>query len=82
MGKKFFYIEFEESKDKETALASIPWFYGRKYLYTFPWVPDFNVTTGHYNLLPVWIEITYRSLILEKGKIQNGQQFGKSASLH
>lgn len=37
VGKKFFYIEFKEFEDTKSALASAPWFYGRKYMYTFPW---------------------------------------------
>lgn len=55
VGKNFFMIEFEDSEDRDTALALTPWFYECKYLYTFSWISDFDVTIGHKNMLHVWI---------------------------
>lgn len=65
VGNNFFLIKFVDIEDRDVALDSAPWFYGRKYMYTFPWIPDFDVTRGHFNMLPVWIEIPFRSLVLE-----------------
>lgn len=49
--KIYFLIEFDELEDRDATLDSAPWFYGQKHLYTFPQVPNFDVTTGHYNML-------------------------------
>lgn len=51
--KNFFLVEFVEAEVRDVALKYTPWFYGCKYMYTFPWVPDFDVTIGHYNMLHV-----------------------------
>lgn len=66
--KNFCLIEFTKAKDKDATLDYAPWFYGRKYMYTLPWTPDFDVTIGHYNMLPVQIEIPFRSLVLERAR--------------
>lgn len=39
LGKNFFLIEFVDLPDRDATLDFSPWFYGRKFLYTFPWVP-------------------------------------------
>lgn len=77
VGRNFFSIEFDEAADRDAALSYAPWFFGRKYFYTFPWIPDFDVTTGHYNMLPVWIEIPFRSLILESARYKLASSLGQ-----
>lgn len=59
-------MEFAEARDRDATLEYAPWFYGCKFMYTFPWVTDFDITTCHYNMLLVWIEIPFRSLVLER----------------
>lgn len=51
--ENFFLVEFKEAKDRDISLSYATWFYGRKYLDTFPWEPNFDVTTGNYHMLPV-----------------------------
>lgn len=53
LGKNFSLIEFDDPADRNNALDFSPWFYGRKFLYTFPWVPNFDLTIRNYNMLPV-----------------------------
>lgn len=77
VGKKFFFIEFAKSKDRDTSQDSAPWFYGRRYFYTFPWIPNFDITTSHFNMLHVWIEIPYRSLLLENARFKLAKSLGE-----
>lgn len=70
LGKNFFLIEFEDQADRDSALDFAPWFYGRKFLYTFPWVSNFDVTTGNFYMLPVWIELPFRSIVLESARFK------------
>lgn len=46
-------MEFVNAEDGDAVLEYAPWFYGQKFMYTFPYVPNFEVTTGHYNMLLV-----------------------------
>lgn len=77
VGKNFFLIEFDEAKAKDEALAYAPWFFGRKYLYTFLWEPNFDVTTENYHMLPVWVEFPFRSLDLEGAKYKLAHSLGE-----
>lgn len=77
VGKNFFYVEFEEAKDRDAALACAPWFYDKKYLYNFPWEPNFDLTIGNYHMLPVWVEFPFRSLALEGAKYKLAHSLGE-----
>lgn len=77
MGNKFFFIEFKDVEDQDTALDSASWFYSRKYLYTFPWILDFDVTMGHHNMLPIWIKISYCSPVLKIARFKLAKILGK-----
>lgn len=77
VGKNFFLIEFEEVGDRDEALAFSPWFFGKKFLYTFPKEPNFDVTTGNYHMLRVWIEFPFRSLALEGAKYKLARSLGE-----
>lgn len=77
VGKNLFLVEFEEAYDKDVALKYAPWFYGRKYLYPFPWEPNFDVTTGNYHMLPIWARIPIHSLMLEGEKYKLAQSLGE-----
>lgn len=77
VGNNFFSIEFAKAKDRDSTLSYTPWFFRRKYIYTFPWISDFDVTIGHYNMLSVWIEIPFRSLILESTRYKLSRILGK-----
>lgn len=59
VGKNFFLIAFDEVADHEEALAFSPWLFGHKFLYTFPWEPNFDVAIGNYHILPVWVEFPF-----------------------
>lgn len=77
MGKNFFLVEFDEPEDMDEALAFAPWFYGRKFLYTFPWEANFDVTTSNYFMLPVWVKFPFRSLALEGAKYKLASFLGE-----
>lgn len=77
MGKNFFLIEFDEADDRDEALDLAPWFFGRKFLYTFPWEPNFDVTTGNYHMLPLWVEFPFRSVALEGAKYKLANSLGE-----
>ncbi|CAM6111226.1 unnamed protein product [Calypogeia fissa] len=66
LGKNFFMIYFEEFIHREEALTLAPWFMEHRFVYTFRWEPHFDVRLETYTLLPVWIEIPFRAIILEK----------------
>jgi hypothetical protein len=67
-GKNFFLIVFEESLHRDAARDCAPWFMDGRFVYTFEWTPEFNVRTESYTMLPVWIKIPFRTLILERSK--------------
>lgn len=77
MGKKFFLIEFLDLANMDATLDFAPWFYGRKFLYTIPWVPNFDVSTGNYYMLPVWVEFPFRSIVLESTKFKMAHSRGE-----
>ncbi|CAM6084773.1 unnamed protein product [Calypogeia fissa] len=66
LGKNLFMVYFEEFIHREEALTLAPWFMENRFVYTFRWEPHFDVRLETYTLLPVWIEIPFRSIILEK----------------
>lgn len=66
VGKNFFLIEFDEVVDRDKDLVFAPWFFGRKFMYTFPWKANFDVTTGDYHMLPVWVEFPSALLLLRE----------------
>jgi hypothetical protein len=76
VGKNFYMVLFASPEHRQAALNSHPWFYQRKFMYVFAWDPDFDVSTGKYSKLPVWVEIPYRSLILEPYRMQLAKALG------
>lgn len=64
-GKNFFLVLFDNPTHRDRALLTAPWFMDRSFVYTFPWELGFDVRVESFTMLPVWIEIPYRSLILE-----------------
>ena len=50
-------------------------------MYVFARDPDFDVSTGKYSKLPVWIEIPYRSLTFGTLQDEAGQGTGASSPL-
>jgi hypothetical protein len=76
VGKNFYMILFDAPEHRQAALNAHPWFYQRKFMYVFAWDPDFDVSTGKYSKLPVWVEIPYRSLILEPYRMQLAKALG------
>lgn len=54
-----------------------PWFFGRKFLYTFPWVPNFDVMTCNYHMLLVWVEFCFKSIVLESAKFKMAHCLGE-----
>lgn len=49
----------------------------RKFVSTFPWDPAFDVQTESYTKLPVWIEIPFHALLLEKCRMMIAESFGQ-----
>ncbi|CAM6125770.1 unnamed protein product [Calypogeia fissa] len=54
-----------------------PWFMDQKFVYTFRWESHFDVRLETYTMLPVWIELPFRSIILEKCRKQVAGALGK-----
>lgn len=77
VGKNFFLIEFDEAEEWDEALAYTPWFFERKFLYTFPWEPNFDVTTRIYHMLLVWVEFPFCSMALEDAKHKLANSLGE-----
>lgn len=75
-GERFFFVNFEDPIDRDSALDYAPWFYDRKFLYTFSWVPNFNVTSN-YHMLSIWVEFPFRSVVLESARFKMAHCLGK-----
>lgn len=41
------------------------WYFEKRYMYIVPWEPSFDVTTGNYSKLPVWVDIPFKVLVVE-----------------
>jgi hypothetical protein len=67
-GKSFFLIVFEEAHHRDAAHDCNPWFMDGRFVYTFEWTPEFDVRTESYMQLPVWIELPFCTLILERSR--------------
>lgn len=52
-------------------------FVERNYMYTFSWDQTFDLSTGGYFPLPIWVELPSRVLSLEVGKIILAKSLGK-----
>lgn len=69
VGRNFFIIYFRYSEDRDQMLDSKPWYCERRYMYVAAWEPGFDVTTGNYAHLPVWVDIPFRVLVVEKDRL-------------
>ncbi|CAM6104281.1 unnamed protein product [Calypogeia fissa] len=76
VGKNFYLILFDQPLHQQQALTMHPWKYNNRFVYFFKWEPEFNVSTGQYTKLPVWVEITYRDLNLEPMRIKIAEALG------
>lgn len=76
-GKNFYMITFENPEHRDATLALAPLFMDRKFVFTFPWDPAFDVRTESYTKLPVWIEIPFRALLLERCRMMIAESFGQ-----
>lgn len=38
-------------------------------MFTAAWEPGFDVTTGNYSKLPIWLDIPFRVLVLEENRV-------------
>lgn len=56
VGKIFYLVVFENPDHRDLSLSSAPWFTERKYVYTFPWDPSFDIQSESFTKLLVWIE--------------------------
>lgn len=43
--------------------------YERRYMYVTAWELDFDVTARNYLQLPVWVDIFFRILVVEKYRL-------------
>lgn len=76
-GRTFSLWNFMMPHTKMMCLISPPSFFGRKFMYTFPWVPNFDVTMGNYNFLPDWVGFPYRSIALESACFKLSSSVGE-----
>ncbi|CAM6105403.1 unnamed protein product [Calypogeia fissa] len=76
VGKNFYLIMFDNPLHRQQALSYHPWKYNNKFVYFFAYEPEFNVSTGQYTKLPVWVEITYRDLNLEPMRMKIAEALG------
>lgn len=60
-----------------TMLLTLPLVLWQKIMYTFPWVPEFDVTTGNYFFLSVWVEFPFRSVALESARFKLARCLGE-----
>lgn len=65
VGHNYFMVSFLHTESRKKALLCAPWYYQRRFVYTKVWDPNFDVTAEQREI-PVWIEIPFRSLVLEK----------------
>ncbi|CAM6094025.1 unnamed protein product [Calypogeia fissa] len=70
LGKNFFMVNFENPAHRDEAIILAPWFMEHRFVYTFKWEAHFDVRLETYTQLPVWIEIPFRSLLLENCRQQ------------
>lgn len=63
-------VIFKKLEHRTLALAAKPWYIDQKYMYTFAWEPNFDVSLGAYSPMLVWVEIPYKVLILENKRIE------------
>lgn len=68
IGKKFFLIAFAKAIDRDVALEAAPWFMFKSFVFMAAWNPNFNVHKDFRTKIPTWIELPYRSLILETSR--------------
>jgi hypothetical protein len=76
LGKNFFVVKFERARDKKLAKSEAPWYMNRRFMYTFPWRPSFNVHMEFLIQAPVWIELQFRDLIFEPQRRRLVEQLG------
>lgn len=67
---------FKKPEHHVLALAAKPWYVDRKFMYTFAWEPNFDVSSNAYSPMPIWVEIPYRILILENKQIEIAESLG------
>lgn len=75
--KNFYLIIFREVVHRTLALVAKPWFVDRNYMYTFAWDPTFDLNTGGYSPLHVWVKLPYMVLSLEAGKSFLAESLGE-----
>lgn len=59
------------------ALAPKSWYVDHKFMYTFVWEPNFDVSSNAYSPMLVWVETSYRVLILENKWIEIAELLGE-----
>lgn len=77
LGRNFFLVELDDTTHRDDALDFPPWFYGQTFMYTFSWVPNFDVTTGNYNFLPLSVDFSYRLVFLESACFKLSHSLGE-----
>ncbi|CAM6098150.1 unnamed protein product [Calypogeia fissa] len=77
LGKNFFLIHFDNPAHRDDTLILAPWFMDHRFVYTFKWEAHFDVRLETYTTLPVWIELPFRSLLLENCRQQVAGALGK-----
>lgn len=65
VGHNYFMVVFLHAESRKKAVLCAPWYFQRRFVYTKVWDPTFDVTAEQREI-PVWIEVPFRSLILEK----------------
>lgn len=70
-------MNFSDLDDRDATLDFAPWFYGKKFPYTFPWVPNFDVTIENYHMLSVWVEFPFCFIALKSAKFKMAHCLGE-----
>lgn len=65
VGNSFFLITFQEAYHRTASLKATPWYMFRRFVFTAPWSPDFNVQKEFQDKILVWIELPYQAVTLE-----------------
>lgn len=61
-------IYFTKPTSRAQALAAAPWYMFRRFVFTITWDPTFDVHRELQSKAPIWVELPYRALILERSR--------------
>lgn len=49
-------------------LETKPWYFKKRFMYTTHWEPGFDITTGNYSKLLVWVDNPFHVLVVKANR--------------